>query len=61
MEELLPKRVSFSLKELEELGVIKKVTAVKLINQNKLKAFRIGVKYFILRENIIDFINKNTC
>ena len=61
MEELLPKRVSFSLKELDELGVIKKVTAVKLINQNKLKAFRIGVKYFILRENIIDFINKNTC
>jgi hypothetical protein len=61
MEDLLPKRISFSLKELEELGVIKIASAKKLINKNKLKAFRVGVKYFILREHIIDFVESNTC
>ena len=33
MEELLPKKVSFSLKELEELGFVKITTAKKLINE----------------------------
>lgn len=39
-------KVSFSLKELEELGFVKITTAKKLINEKKLKAFKVGIKYF---------------
>ncbi len=61
MEELLPKKVSFSLKELEELGFIKITTAKKLISEKKIKAFRVGIKYFILRDEVVNFVNKNSC
>ena len=61
MEELLPKKVSFSLKELEELGFVKITTAKKLINEKKLKAFKVGIKYFVLRDEVVNFVNKNSC
>ncbi|PWE19182.1 FAD-binding protein [Aliarcobacter skirrowii] len=60
MEELLPKRISFSLKELEELGFIKVSTAKKLIKLRKLESFKVGNKHFIVRDTIINFIKNNT-
>lgn len=60
MEELLPNRISFSLKELDERGFIKVSTAKKLIKKQKLKAFKVGVKHFILREDVLKYIVNNT-
>ncbi|MCG3675276.1 hypothetical protein N5U00_09375 [Aliarcobacter butzleri] len=60
MEELLPKKLSFSLKELEELGFIKIPTAKKLIRLKKLESFKIGVKHFVLRDNVLKYIKNNT-
>lgn len=60
MEDLLPKKISFSLKELEELGFIKIPTAKKLIRLKKLKSFKIGVKHFVLREAVLEYIKDNT-
>ncbi|MCT7528179.1 hypothetical protein N5T79_03420 [Aliarcobacter cryaerophilus] len=60
MEDLLPKKISFSLKELEELGFIKIPTAKKLIRLNQLKSFKIGVKHFVLREAVLEYIKDNT-
>ena len=60
MEDLKPKKISFSLKELEELGFIKIPTAKKLIRLNQLKSFKIGVKHFVLREAVLEYIKDNT-
>ena len=60
MEDLLPKRISFSLKELQELGFIKIPTAKKLIRLNQLKSFKIGVKHFVLRDSVLEYIKNNT-
>ena len=60
MEDLLPKKISFSLKELEELGFIKIPTAKKLILLNQLNSFKIGVKHFVLREAVLEYIKDNT-
>ena len=60
MEDLIPKKISFSLKELEELGFIKIPTAKKLIRLNQLKSFKIGVKHFVLREAVLEYIKDNT-
>ena len=61
MEELLPKRISFSLRELQELGFLKIPTAKKLIRQKKIKAFKVGNKNYILRDEVIDYVKRNTC
>ena len=60
MEDLLPKKISFSLKELDELGFVKIPTAKKLIRLNQLKSFKIGVKHFVLREAVLEYIKDNT-
>ena len=60
MENSVPKRRSFSLKELQELGFIKIPTAKKLIRLKKLKSFKIGVKHFVLREAVLEYIKDNT-
>lgn len=59
MEELLPKRISFSLKELDELGFIKVSSAKKLIKLKKLRTFKVGVKHFILRDDVLSYIKEN--
>ena len=60
MEDKKTKKISFSLKELEELGFIKIPTAKKLIRLNQLKSFKIGVKHFVLREAVLEYIKDNT-
>ncbi|MDD2887616.1 MAG: hypothetical protein PHY66_08105 [Aliarcobacter sp.] len=59
MEELLPRRISFSLKELDELGFIKVTTAKKLIKLKKLRSFKVGIKHFILRDDVLNYIEDN--
>ena len=43
-----------------ELGFIKIPTAKKLIRLNQLKSFKIGVKHFVLREAVLEYIKDNT-
>jgi hypothetical protein len=61
MEELLPKRISFSLRELEELGFLKVPTAKKLIKQKKLKSFKVGSKNYVTRDEVLDYVERNSC
>jgi len=51
----LPKRLQFSLKELEELGVISRSTAKLRIRQGKLKVRKEGIKIYITREEAIGY------
>ena len=59
-EQLLPQQVLFSLKDLQDIGVLKVSTAKKLINEDKLTATKIGVKLFIPRPEIIRYLDVNT-
>lgn len=57
--DILPYKVLLSLKDLENLGVIKISMAKKLINKGELVAVKIGWKLFIARDEVIRFLNKN--
>ncbi|MFT7004976.1 MAG: putative transcriptional regulator [Sulfurimonas sp.] len=58
-EELIPARVLFNLKEVEELGVLKIDMAKKLIYKGKLEVVKIGSKLHISRSEIIRFLEYN--
>lgn len=59
MEEIIPNRISFSLRELEQLGFMKISTCKKLISQGDIRAFKVGNKLFITRDEVIRYINDN--
>ena len=60
MEDIIPKQVSFSLREMHKLKILKRSVATKLIHQGSLESFKVGNKWFVLRTEIINFINKQT-
>ncbi len=51
----LPKRLQFSLKELEEYGVINRSTAKVRIKEGKLKIRKEGIKTYVTREEVIRY------
>jgi hypothetical protein len=53
------KRISFLLKELDELEFMKVTTAKKLIKLKKLKSFKVGIKHFIFKNDAINYIKDN--
>ncbi len=59
LEQLLPQKIMFSLKDLQDIGFMKATTAKKFIHQGSLKAVRIGTKFFILRPEVIRYFNDN--
>lgn len=59
-EELIPKRVLFNLKEVEELGILKVDMAKKLLNKGKLEFVKIGNKLHLSRSEIIRYLEENT-
>ncbi|MDN5048591.1 helix-turn-helix domain-containing protein [Aliarcobacter butzleri] len=57
---LFPQKILFSLKEVEEIGVIKTDMAKKLIYKGDLEIVKIGSKIHISREELIRYLESNT-
>ncbi len=60
-DELMPKRVIFNLKEVEEMGIIKIDMAKKLIGKGQIEIVKIGNKLHISRSELIRYLEMNTC
>ena len=58
--ELIPKRVLFNLKEIQELGIIKINMAKKLISSREIEFVKIGNKIHVSREELIRYLMDNT-
>lgn len=59
-DELIPKKVLFSIKEIEDIGAIKTNMCKKLIYQNELEIVKIGRKNYISRNELIRYLESNT-
>ncbi|MDN5046053.1 DNA-binding protein [Aliarcobacter butzleri] len=57
---LLPNKILFNLKEIEDLGVIKIDMAKKLVYKGYLEVVRIGNKIHISRDELIKYLETNT-
>jgi hypothetical protein len=59
-EELIPKKVLFSIKEISDLGIIKSDMCKKLIYNRELEIVKLGNKNFISRTELIRYLQINT-
>jgi hypothetical protein len=59
-EVLIPKRILFNLKEIEEMGAIKSEMMKKLIKQGHIEMVKIGSKTHISRTELIRYLKDNT-
>ena len=57
---LIPKGVLFNLQQVEDMQIIKKNMAKKLIYNNELEVVKIGSKLHISRSELIRFLEDNT-
>ena len=59
-EELIPKGVVFSIKQINDMNLIKSDMLKKLIYQRAIEVVKIGTKNFISRTALIAFLEANT-
>ena len=59
-EDLIPKKVLFSIKEIADLGIIKSDLCKKLILTRKIEVIKLGNKNFISRVELIRYLQVNT-
>ena len=59
-DELLPKGILFSIKEIDDTGLIKSDMLKKLIYNREIEVVKVGTKNFISRSVLILFLKKNT-
>lgn len=59
-EELIPNGVLFSIKDIDDMGLIKSDMLRKLIYNRAITVVKLGSKNFIARITLIDYLNKNT-
>ena len=59
-DELLPKGILFSIKEIDDMGLIKSDMLKKLIYNREIEVVKVGTKNFISRSVLIFFLKKNT-
>lgn len=59
-EDLIPKRVLFNLREIENLGLIKIPTIKKILSKGEITYIRIGNKFHIARNELIRYLEANT-
>ena len=59
-EELIPQAVLFSIKEINDMGIIKSDMTKKLIYKQAIEVVKIGNKNFISRTALIAFLKQNT-
>ena len=58
--ELIPQGVLFSIKQIDEMGIIKSDMVKKLIYSREIEVVKIGKKNFISRMVLIDYLTTNT-
>lgn len=59
-EELIPNGVLFSIKDINNMGLIKSDMLRKLIYNRAITVVKIGSKNFIARTTLIDYLKENT-
>ncbi len=59
-EELIPQGVVFSIKQINDMNLIKSDMLKKLIYQRAIEVVKIGTKNFISRTALIAFLEANT-
>jgi excisionase family DNA binding protein len=59
-DELLPKAILYSLRTVEEIGLIKVDMLKKLIASRKIEIVKVGNKMHISRTELIRYLEKNT-
>ena len=59
-DELLPKGILFSIKEIDDMGLIKSDMLKKLIYNREIEVVKVGTKNFISRSVLILFLKENT-
>ena len=59
-DELLPKGILFSIKEIDDMSLIKSDMLKKLIYNREIEVVKVGTKNFISRSVLILFLKKNT-
>lgn len=59
-DELIPKKVLFSIKEISDFGIIKSDMCKKLILNRQIEITKIGKKNYISRSEIIRYLVDNT-
>lgn len=60
-DELLPKgKILFSIRDIDEIGLIRSDMLKKLIYQRAIEVVKLGKKNFISRKILIDFLIKQT-
>ncbi len=57
---IIPNKILFNLKEIEEIGLIKTDMAKKLVYNGYLEVVKIGNKLHISREELINYLESNT-
>lgn len=57
---IIPNKVLFNLKEVEQMGIFKVDMAKKLIRKKELEVTKIGTKLHIARDVLIKFLEKHT-
>ena len=59
-EELIPNQILFTIKDIDELGIIKSDMCKKLLYQREIEAVKIGSKNHISRTELIRYLQSNT-
>ena len=57
---IIPNKILFNLKEIEEIGLIKTDMVKKLVYNRYLEVVKIGNKLHISREELINYLESNT-
>ncbi len=57
---LIPKNILFSIREIEELGLIKSDLLKKLIYSQKIEVTKLASKNFISRTALVNYLESNT-
>lgn len=60
-DELIPKdAILFSIRDINDLGIIKSDMCKKLLYRGEIEVVKIGSKNFISRTELIRYLNENT-
>lgn len=59
-DELIPNKVLFSIKEINDLGIIKSDMCRKLLYNREIEVVKLGKKNFISRTELIRYLESNT-
>ncbi len=59
-DELIPNKVLFSIKEINDLGIIKSDMCKKLLYNRDIEVVKLGKKNFISRTELIRYLESNT-